>query len=66
METTPILPGVDHIVIGYAADSTAQHWLPVWNGTGLPPLIRISLVFPPGDHRQWPDIIAAPKRGVSP
>jgi general secretion pathway protein J len=35
-------------------------WQPVWNGPDLPALIRVRLIFPPGDPRHWPDIVAAP------
>lgn len=65
-EETLILPDVDHIVIRYAADASGQRWLPVWDKGGVPPLIRVGLVFPPGDARSWPGIIAAPRRTGGP
>jgi general secretion pathway protein J len=35
-------------------------WVGVWRGEDLPALIRIRVVFPPGDPRHWPDIVVAP------
>jgi general secretion pathway protein J len=35
-------------------------WVENWNYPDLPALIRIRVVFPPGDLRHWPDLIAAP------
>ncbi len=64
-EDTLVLQGVERIEIAYAADITARRWLPVWQEAGLPPLIRVRLIFPPGDSRVWPDIIAAPARSAT-
>jgi len=38
------------------------HWLDQWHQDGLPQLIRVRLLFPDGDSRHWPDIIASPMR----
>lgn len=36
-------------------------WREDWQGRGeLPALVRVRIVFPPGDTRQWPDLIVAP------
>ena len=35
-------------------------WQRDWPGPATPTLVRIRLVFPPGDRRRWPDIVAAP------
>jgi general secretion pathway protein J len=35
-------------------------WVGAWRGDDLPALIRIRVLFPPGDPRQWPDIVVAP------
>ena len=34
-------------------------WQSGWDRADLPALVRIKLVFPPGDPRRWPPIIAA-------
>ena len=65
-EETVILPGVERIVIAYAAGDASQRWLPVWDAASPPTLIRIRLVFPAKDFRSWPDIIAAPRRNAGP
>jgi general secretion pathway protein J len=35
-------------------------WVETWNATSLPDLVRIRVMFPEGDPRHWPDIVAAP------
>ena len=35
-------------------------WVGTWQNQDLPALIRIRVLFPPGDPRHWPDIVAAP------
>lgn len=37
-------------------------WSNVWTSGQPPELIRPRLIFPPGDPRRWPDIVAAPQR----
>ncbi|CAP54428.1 PulJ/GspJ family protein [Gluconacetobacter diazotrophicus] len=62
-ETTPpprqevLLTGVQDIGCDYYS---AGHWDSGWYGNGLPVLVRIRIVFPAGDRRRWPDIVAAP------
>jgi general secretion pathway protein J len=34
-------------------------WVGSWRNQDLPALIRIRVLFPPGDPRNWPDIVAA-------
>jgi general secretion pathway protein J len=34
-------------------------WVGSWRNEDLPALIRIRVLFPPGDPRHWPDIVAA-------
>lgn len=42
-------------------DGTAG-WLDRWIGMrGLPQLIRVRVSFPPGDPRQWADLVIAPR-----
>ncbi len=38
----------------------SQIWSDDWDNAELPKLIRIHLIFPAGDARRWPDIIAGP------
>jgi general secretion pathway protein J len=35
-------------------------WQSAWTERALPALVRLRLVFPAGDLRHWPDIVAAP------
>jgi prepilin-type N-terminal cleavage/methylation domain-containing protein len=37
----------------------AGRWLDEWGEQRLPALIRLSVAFPEGDSRQWPDLVAA-------
>ena len=54
-----ILRGVERIELAYWKDG----WRAVWNESGMPVLVRLRIVFPAGDTRHWPDIVAAPVRG---
>ena len=53
-----LLSGLDRLEISYLSPDRSG-WLAAWNRTDLPALIRIRLVFAPGDARRWPPIIAA-------
>ena len=46
-----------------AAPGGGGAWQRAWPGPAPPALVRIRLVFPPGDARHWPDIVAAPALG---
>jgi general secretion pathway protein J len=35
-------------------------WLSSWRRTDLPTLVRVRLIFPAGDPRNWPDVVAGP------
>jgi general secretion pathway protein J len=35
-------------------------WVTAWHAADLPALVRVRVIFPPGDTRHWPDIVAAP------
>ena len=59
---TELLRGVDHIEFAYWPRSQAAQWASSWNARELPLLVRLRVVFPPGDRRHWPDIIASPRR----
>jgi len=62
---TVLLEGVDHIELAYfrpGAGRLGGAWLPVWTEPVLPRLIRIRIVFTDPARRQWPDIVAGPRR----
>ena len=50
-----LLRGVDRIEIAYWRGG----WSTAWTQANLPALIRIRLLFPPGDPRHWPDMVMA-------
>ncbi len=54
-----LLDDVDAINLDYWGDGA---WHGQWKETAPPSLIRIRIVFPDGDPRRWPDIVAAPAR----
>jgi general secretion pathway protein J len=60
--TTELLSGVERIDIAYRQEG-GDAWLAEWHAPGNPALVRIRVVFPAGDRRRWPDLVAAPKRG---
>jgi general secretion pathway protein J len=37
-------------------------WVSAWAASNPPALVRLHVVFPPGDGRIWPDIVVAPMR----
>jgi general secretion pathway protein J len=64
-QQTELLRGVDHLDLSYwrrASRRAAAAWLGAWTEAAPPGLVRIRLVFPEGDARHWPDIVAAPMR----
>ncbi len=52
-----LLKGIQTIDCDYFADGK---WENSWYSSGLPALVRIRILFPDGDRRHWPDIVAAP------
>ena len=63
-----ILDGVESISIAYLELVTRgdgqiePNWRDSWiDKTDLPALVRIRLEFTPGDRRQWPELIVAPR-----
>jgi general secretion pathway protein J len=45
-----------------AADGATGEWRNVWQGRHqLPALIRVKVVFPADDPRQWPDFMVSPR-----
>ena len=56
-----LLTGLAGFEISYLSPDRTG-WLATWSGTSLPALVRIQLVFPPGDPRHWPPIVAATRQ----
>jgi general secretion pathway protein J len=58
-----LLDGIDRVQFAYwRPSSSGGSWVGAWEGKSLPALVRIHIVFPEGDARHWPDIVAAPLR----
>ena len=61
-----LLGNVDRIVLSYLPQPQPGEAPPGWKAAccdgALPALVRLHLVFPSGDRRHWPDIVAAPMR----
>lgn len=55
-----LLRGVSRLEIGYWRTDGAGGWRDRWAERDLPALVRLRIVFEPGDARAWPDIVAAP------
>lgn len=51
---------VARLDLAYAA--RGGPWVETWTADTLPALVRVTVVFPPGDARHWPPIIAATAR----
>ncbi|MDR6183003.1 prepilin-type N-terminal cleavage/methylation domain-containing protein [Asaia bogorensis] len=58
VEQRVLLSGLEGVEWHYYASG---HWSPTWYGNTLPELVRLRLVFAPGDARHWPDIVVAPR-----
>jgi general secretion pathway protein J len=64
-QATTLLEGVERLELRYwrpGGPGGGGAWLDAWQGQGLPGLVRLRIVFRPGDPRHWPDLIAAPMR----
>jgi general secretion pathway protein J len=61
-EESELLRNLARIELGYWSSAAGGGWLSTWARMELPDLVRIRLVFTPGDPRRWPDIVAAPMR----
>jgi general secretion pathway protein J len=58
-----LIPDVERIEFAYWGKSSliaTEDWLPEWDDTMLPELIRVRISFAKGKHARWPDLIAAP------
>lgn len=59
-----LLSGVQTIEVSYwetAPVGGGGAWLRGWTAAEPPSLVRIRIVFPPGDPRRWPDIVTGPR-----
>ena len=54
-----LLTNVSRIELAYWRPGGS--WVSNWPWPDLPVLVRIRIVFPDGDRRHWPDIVAAPR-----
>ncbi|PKU22603.1 prepilin-type N-terminal cleavage/methylation domain-containing protein [Telmatospirillum siberiense] len=63
---TELLSGVEKVEFSYwkpaGAEGAAGGWQTSWSDRQPPELVRIRILFPPGESRRWPDIIAARQR----
>lgn len=59
-----LLRGVARVEFAYwgSLDGAVPAWHPAWGDAALPELVRVLLLFPAGDRRRWPPIIARPLR----
>jgi general secretion pathway protein J len=55
---TELLRGVQGLELAFWRPGAG--WVDRWRNEDLPALIRIRVLFSPGDLRHWPDIVAAP------
>ncbi len=63
LQETELLRGVAGLDASYWRPSPGTgSWLSQWSRPTLPALVRLRVVFPPGDRRHWPDLVAAPSR----
>lgn len=66
---TRLLSGVASLSIGYyGADlnNGGRRWQSFWANHPQPPdLVRIRIAFPPGDGRQWPDLVVRPRSTIN-
>lgn len=62
-ETEVLLRGIESVQISYFGrekNSTKSRWMEEWQQTQrLPSMVRVNIVFPPGDPRVWPEFFAA-------
>lgn len=58
-----LLSNVERLEIAYwqSVPGGGGDWMRDWQARDPPSLVRIRIVFPAGDPRHWPDIIAAPR-----
>lgn len=58
-----LLSGVERVQFAYwLPEEAGGRWVRDWTARRLPALVRIRIVFPVGDRRHWPEIVAASVR----
>ncbi len=60
-EEAELLRGIERLDLAYWPRS-GSGWRDAWSGHEPPAMIRVRVMFPAGDARHWPDIVAAPMR----
>jgi general secretion pathway protein J len=58
-----LVDGVERVDLGFwqpGANAAAGSWVAALEAAEPPKLVRVRVVFPAGDPRRWPDIVAAP------
>jgi general secretion pathway protein J len=56
------IAGFELAYFGSSASNEPPFWSSRWSGQfGLPRLVRLRVVFSPGDRRLWPDLFVAPR-----
>ncbi len=67
-ENTVLVRQISHVewaFFGRRGTERQAAWHNEWtNETALPQLVRLRLVFPPGDVRTWPELVIAPRIDV--
>ena len=62
-----LLHGIQELRLAYYGSNgngETERWQDVWRGQALPQLVRIEVVFPAGDRRVWPELIARVMTGA--
>jgi general secretion pathway protein J len=66
-EQAVLIENVSGLAIRYldsGVSRSAPAWTDAWTRTpALPKLIGVSITFPPGDPRRWPELMLAPRAG---
>ncbi len=61
---TELVGNVEHLDLAYWGTSPSGQemgWQSQWDGSAIPELIRVRLVFGQNDRRRFPDLVAAPQ-----
>jgi general secretion pathway protein J len=60
--TEQLLNGVQRLDLLFWRAEPGAGWVSDWSSPDPPRLVRFRILFPAGDIRHWPDIVAAPMR----
>ena len=66
MRETVLLGDVARLDLAYWPRGAPFGWRRAWTGPVLPGLVRLRIVFPDGDPRHWPAVVARPMRVAAP